>query len=303
MLAKTLETGSIVDLVAPAGPFDRARFEEGVGWLRTFGLVPRFDESILSRTGYLAGDDARRLSELTRAIEAPDSQAIWCVRGGFGCTRLLPGLDVAAVRRANKLLIGFSDVTALHAVWNLAGVASVHGSMVARLAIEPELQRNRLFDLVLGKAGDDRLMGEGVLGGAVSGPLGGGNLALLAALCGTPWQPRFEASIVFLEDVGERPYRLDRMLTQCTQAGLFTGIRGLVFGDFTDCDEADGSSTARGVLHDFARRLGVPAIEGIHAGHGAVNDPLPFGITARIDGSTGTLAFEGHVTRSAGSVA
>lgn len=294
--ARSAGAGSIVEVVAPAGPFDREALLAGLETLRAAGFVPRHRDDLFERDRYLAGLDARRADELRQALEAPDSSVIWCVRGGYGATRLLDGLEVQRVAGARKLLVGFSDITALHAVWGAAGVPSVHGSMVGRLATEPVHVRERLFAIVRGGLAP-AVAGTGLVPGRARGRVAGGNVALLAALCGTPWQPAFSGAIVLLEEIGERPYRLDRMLTQCAQAGLFRGVAGVAVGEILECDAA-GEELVRA----FVRGLGVPAIEGVRAGHGAENLAVPFGVEAELDGAAGTLAFLGPVTGPAGAV-
>lgn len=290
-VVRRVRPGSVVDVVAPAGPFDETLLRRGCEVIEARGLRPRFRSDIFTRDRYLAGSDERRLEELTDALDAPDSDLIWCARGGYGTTRLLPALDVARVRSAGKMLVGFSDITALHALWQAAGVPSVHGSMVARLATEPEHVVDRLFRLLLSGEPPEPLEGRPLMPGMAQGPLAGGNLALLAAMCGTPSQPDLRGTVLFLEEVGERPYRLDRLLTQCAQAGLFDGIVALAIGDFTACDESDGSITARLVVADFARQRGVPTVTDLTCGHGAVNHALPFGRQVMLDADAGRLVF------------
>lgn len=290
-MARLLTSGSIVDVVAPAGPFDDEAFRRGIEVLERFGFRPRFRPDIHSRDRFLAGSDDRRLRELQAAMDAPDSLAIWCVRGGYGCTRLLPSLSVESIRRADKVLIGFSDITALHALWWAAGVPSIHGTMVARLAAEPPEVLRRLHHLLTETSIVDRLAGHPLLEGETTGRLAGGNLALLAALCGTPWQPDLEGAVLFLEEVGERPYRVDRMLIQCEEAGLFDGIAGLAVGEFTGCDDRESGITSMGVIEEHARVLNVPTVTALPCGHGAVNQALPFGRRVRLDGTRGRLEF------------
>lgn len=282
--------GTVVDVIAPAGPFDLDGFQRGLATLREAGFSPRHRPDITERHGFFAGSDERRTEELLGALAAPDSRIVWAVRGGYGVTRLLPRIPLDAIRRAGKLLVGFSDLTALHGRWLAAGLPSVHGSMVARLAGEPDEVRARLFELLLGERPPAPLEGRPLRAGVAEGPLVGGNLAVLAASCGTPFQPDFRGAVVFLEDVGERPYRLDRMLVQCEQSGLFAGAVGVAAGEFTSCEGGEGWS-AGDVLEAFAARLGLPAISALPCGHGAVNHALPFGRRARLDGSSGRIEF------------
>jgi len=285
---RRLRAGSIVDIVAPSSAFDREAFLRGLDVLRAQGWQPRHRPDIFSRDRFLAGGDTRRLSELREALAAPDSDLLWCARGGYGATRILDALPTDEVRRAAKMIVGFSDITALHAVWAHAGIPSIHGTMAARLAVDPPEATERLFALLrTGRA--PSLLGTPLVPGTARGRLAGGNLALQAAMCGTVHAPDFHGAIVFLEDTGERPYRLDRMLVQCRQAGLFRGIAGLALGWFDGCD--DDQATAADVLREHAEVLGVPAVAGLPCGHRDPNHALPLGMAAQLDGETGRLEF------------
>lgn len=287
-LAKAVSTGSIVDVIAPSGPFDHERFRAGLGLLEKAGLRPRHRPDVFSRERFLAGSDERRAAELIAALKAPDSDLVWCARGGYGATRLLSDLPLEIIRGAGKLLIGFSDITALHARWLAAHVPSLHAPMVAKLTEEPETSLTRLLELLL-TGRRPPLSGRPGRPGIAEGTLAGGNLTVLTALLGTPFQPRLEGCVLFLEDVGERPYRLDRMLVQCRQAGLFQGVVGLAFGHFTDCEEKDRSAAAEDVLHEHADRLKVPVVAALSCGHESPNEPLPLGLRVRLDAAAGTL--------------
>lgn len=278
----------LIDVIAPCSPFDAEGLRAGVALLEARGFRVRYRDDLFAKERFLAGDDERRRTELLTALES-DSDLLWCARGGYGATRLLDSLAPERVNGAGKLLVGFSDVTALHALWWQAGVASIHGPMVAKLASESSPTLERVLDVVANRIAP--LSGRGLRPGRVKGPLTGGNLALLAALCGTPWQPDLADAVVFIEDIGERPYRLDRSFVQCEQAGLFRGVAGLAFGDFTGCDEAGGQVTSVQVLREHAARIGVPAIEGLPCGHGAENRALLFGAEVELDGDAGTLTW------------
>lgn len=288
-----LAPGDHVALVAPSGPFERAAFEQGVALLTERGYVCRYDEGIFARDGYLAGDDARRERELLAALADPRVKAIIAARGGFGATRLLPRLSVDAVRAAGKALVGFSDITALHALWARAGLASLHAAMVAKVGgLEPPLQQRWLLALEGQRV--PALEGLSTLvPGTVEGRLVGGNLAVLAALVGTPFAPPLDDAVLFLEDVGERPYRIDRMLTTLTHAGWFERVRGVAFGAF--CEAAPGSDgvTARDVLVRKAEALGLPCVADVPAGHVDDNHELPLGERVVLDAAAGTLRFVG----------
>jgi muramoyltetrapeptide carboxypeptidase len=246
---------------------------------------------VSARRAYLAGDDARRIEEWREAVADPDARAIFCARGGYGAMRILPSIDPAPLLERPKLLVGFSDVDAIHAVLNRAGLATVHGPVVTQLGCAPEDAIRHLEALVSGAAPhagafEAPAPGAGLVGratirpGRVSGQLLGGTLAILAHLQGTPFAPRLDGAILFLEDVGEKPYRIDRYLTQLRLSGALSGIVGLAVGQVTGCDEGD--VLAADVVRDAALALGVPAVEGIPAGHVDANFALPLGARATL---------------------
>ena len=276
-------------IVAPCGPFDRERFEAGVKWLEERYEV-QYDEGIFSRSGYLAGDDDRRLNELIGALVAPEVDAILCARGGYGATRLLPELDPGLVSNANKLLVGFSDVTALHSLWARADVRSVHAPMVGALAGASDAVKEAWCAAVEGRTAARSWDLETLRFGSGEGALTGGNLAVLAALLGTRYAPNVAGKILFLEDVGERPYRIDRMLTSLIQAGWFDQCAGVVLGAFTEGEAGADGTTVDDVLHERLGNLPVPVVSGLSAGHIDDNEPLLFGALARIAGGEFSLA-------------
>jgi len=280
--------GSVLSVVAPSGPFNREAFEAGVKWLEERYEV-RYDEGIFSRMGYLAGSDERRLDELVAALVAPDVDAILCARGGYGATRLLPGLDPVMVANANKLLVGFSDVTALHALWNRAKVRSIHAPMVSALATASDGLRESWCDALEGRRAGRHWDLETEVFGFGEGDFFGGNLAVLVSLLGTRFAPDVTGKILFLEDVGERPYRIDRMLTSLLQAGWFDICAGVVLGAFTDGEPGADGVSVNDVLRERLGELSVPVVSGFPAGHIDENAPLVFGAAARIAGGEFSL--------------
>lgn len=287
---KALRPGSVVSVVAPSGPFDRDLFMEGVRRLETRYEV-RFRSEIFSQNGYLAGSDARREQELLEAIRDPRIDAIVCARGGFGATRLLDHLDVATVRRANKLLVGFSDITALHALWTRARIRSIHGSMVSGLARTQAHLVSRWFDVVEGEPPKPSQGLTCLAPGLGRGLLVGGNLSVLCALLGTPYAPEVEGRVLFLEDVGEQPYRVDRMLTTLSQAGFFRRVSAVVLGTFTESRPGRDGVTVTDVLRERFAMIGKPVLMGLPAGHVDDNLELPFGAEVEVDADKGTLTF------------
>jgi len=246
------------------------------------GLEPRRLQDIGAAAGYLAGDDARRLAEWNEAVADREARAIWCARGGYGSMRLLPRIDPAPLLARPRWLVGFSDVTALHLALNQAGLATLHGPLVVTLPQLPPAAMDHLEAFLFGRAAP----GVGLAGtatirpGHAEGPLLGGTLSLLSHLCGTPWQPRLAGAILFLEDVGEKPYQLDRYLTQLRLAGALDGLAGVALGQFTNGDEP-GQPVAE-TMRSLVGALGVPAIEGLSAGHEPANLAFPLGARATL---------------------
>jgi muramoyltetrapeptide carboxypeptidase len=285
---RALGPGARIQLIAPAGPFDAAAFERGVTRLRERYDV-RFEPEIVARHGYLAGDDARRARELKAALATPDVDAIIAARGGYGVTRILPLMAADEVRKHAPLLVGFSDITALHALWAHAAVSSIHGSMVAVLGDASAALFARFVDALEGRfpASFDGL--DPLSPGVAEGVLLGGNLAVLTALLGTPAFPPLDDAVLFLEDVNERPYRVDRMLTTWLHAGAFRGVRAIVLGAFELGEPGSDGVMLADVLRERLSRLSIPVAAGLPAGHIDDNAELPFGRRVTLDTNVGRL--------------
>ena len=276
-------------IVAPAGPFDRPAFEAGLLVLAE-RYAPSYDEGCFARTRYVAGDDARRLDELGAALGDETVRAVFAARGGYGSLRLLAKLRIGAA--SPKPLIGFSDITALHAALQAAGWASIHGPVVTQLGTQPRAVAERLFHLLESStAPAPALAGLPFVGGVAEGPLLGGNLSVLSRLLGTPYLPELDGAVLLLEDVGERPYRLDRMWTHLALAGVFDRVRGIALGEFIDCEEPDGDYRSQDVLAGLAGEVGLPCLGGLPIGHGEVNLPVSLGGRVRLDADAGRLEF------------
>jgi muramoyltetrapeptide carboxypeptidase len=290
-----------VRVVAPAGPVPREGFAAGAEILgRRYQL--RYDDGLFEREGYLAGSDERRLAELTAAFADPEARAVVLARGGYGLLRILPFLDPAALRARPLPIVGFSDGTALLAHAARAGVAAVHGPVVTQLASLPAPDHAALFRLLEEPAPGELLEGlEERVPGRARGPLLGGNLEVFSRLMGTPYLPDLAGAILFLEDLGERPYRLDRLVTHLDLAGVFSAVAGVIVGDFSTCLEPEptraSSPTAAEVLVDRLSRLAIPVVTGGLFGHGTRNLALPYGTLCELDTRKGTLvAMEGAVS-------
>mgnify|MGYP006279114269 CR=1 FL=1 len=292
--AQALRAGDRIRLVAPASPFPRDQFRAGLEQVRRMGFDPIWDPVEHSRTGFLAGSDASRAARLQRALVEPESQAVWSIRGGYGTARLLRLLDLDACRRRAKPLIGFSDITAL--LVNLArpgGLVGIHGPVITQLGLLPKSNRRWLGRLLRGAAGGDRLpLGRlrMLVPGRAEGRLLGGNLAVLTSLVGTAYMPDLRGAILFIEEVGESAYRLDRLWGQLAMSGALDGVAGVVLGQLTRCEPAGRSRwSARTVLERAVASLGRPAVSGAAFGHGSRNAALPVGSRARLDADRRSL--------------
>jgi len=290
LLPAPLVRGDLVRVVAPSGCFDPARFHTGVSLLEAAGLRVAYDDGIFARERYLAGDDARRLRELEAALADREAKALWTARGGYGATRLLPSLPPGPIASRRPWLVGFSDTTALHALWARAGVASLHGANVTTLATWTEEARRELVELLLAPS-PATYAGTPLRPGPVArGPLQGGNLTVLGAMAGTGTLPSWQGAIVLVEDIGEKPYRLDRTLTQLLQAGAFAGVRGIVIGQLTGCEEPEPPGyTALEVMTDVLATLGVPILGGLPIGHDPSSRAVLLGALAELDTERGEL--------------
>jgi muramoyltetrapeptide carboxypeptidase len=298
--------GNRIALVAPAGPLleqdDLTRAQE---LCRALGYDPVLGNSAHARHGYMAGTDEQRLGDLNSALADTSINAVWCIRGGYGSLRLLDQVDYAAIVRHPKPLIGFSDVTVLlNAVTRLTGVVTFHGP-VARASM-PAFNRWH-FERVLtstepaGRLGripqppdtlvpqDDRIVT--VRTGIAEGFLAGGNLTLLQCLIGTPYFPELAGAILFLEDVGEDLYRVDRMLAHLRLIGALRRLSGVLIGRFTKLNRsgADGALGYDEVLAEYFRPLGIPVAYGFPVGHIDAQWTLPLGVRVRLDAGAGEV--------------
>ncbi|MDA0632885.1 LD-carboxypeptidase [Nonomuraea sp. MCN248] len=284
-----MHPGTTAAVVAPSGPVDAALLRRGIERLEERGVKVVVGPHALDRQDlpYLAGEDAARAADLQAAWCDPAVSVVFCARGGYGASRLLGLLDWDAMRAAGrKVLVGSSDVTALHQAFAVElGVPTLHGPMPGNVLLGGEhgpgagpepVTWDQLWAALSGSP--VTVTGDRVLApGRAEGVLTGGNLSLLAALCGTPYRPSFDGGIAFLEDIGEEPYRVDRMLTQLLQAGAFAGVRGIALGSWVDCGDPYP------VLRDRLEPLGVPIVAGLPVGHGSPQMSVWLGALGAID--------------------
>jgi muramoyltetrapeptide carboxypeptidase len=288
---RALRTGDRIAIIAPASPFSREEFEAGVSELRTLGFEPVYDEDVFARDGYLAGSAELRARAWHRAWNDPDVAGIIAVRGGYGSVQLLPLLDAREMRQA-KAFVGYSDNTSL-LTWLIqdCGMVAFHGPMIAgRLAKGPDGYDRDTFERCLcratpaGEIVHPQL--ETIVSGEAAGLLVGGTLTQLTASLGTPFAfcPP-PGSLLFVDEIAERPYRIDRMFTQLRLAGILSRISGVIFGELPGCDEPGGNPEAKSTIRSLFEGFPGPVLFGLPSGHtdGACLT-LPFGVHARVIG-------------------
>jgi muramoyltetrapeptide carboxypeptidase len=298
-----LRIGDTVGLVEPAGFSDGPEHVAAVEHtIRGMGLVPKVGNHVAARHGYLAGTDAERAADLNAMFADDTVRAIFAVRGGWGSARILPLLDWDTIRANPKLLIGSSDITALHlAIAARAGFPTIHGPNAASSWRETSWQS--LWRLafageapLLAPPGSDLMPPPWAITtirpGLARGKLLGGNLTVLAALAGTPWLPDFEGAILFLEDTGEAEYRIDRLFSQLALSGILGKVAGVAFGQCTRCSGGTPDYigfTVPEILRSYLEPLNVPAVYGARIGHIADQLCLPAGATVQFDGESGGI--------------
>ncbi len=291
-----LQSGARVGLIAPSGPLRNASdLERAMSNVRAFGWEPVVGDHVLERDGYLAGSDEHRLADLNRLAADESIDGIWCIRGGYGAMRLLHNIDSDAWRQRPRALIGFSDITALHgAIGQRANMVSYHGP-TARAEL-PAMTRDSLAEVLRLAPGDGYTVrgASPVVGGKARGRLAGGNLALVAALVGTPYAWELDGAILVLEDVLEAVYRIDRMLVQLRASGALSRLAGIAFGQFTEIpdDKDNVDRPVERILRELAERIGVPCVMNFPIGHVAEHVTLPLGAVAELDADAGTLVIE-----------
>ncbi len=293
MLRKLPEKGTI-GVIAPAFPADQEKTQKGIDYLKAKGFNIVEGKSLTARHWYFAGNDALRVEDLHRMFTDPEVDAIFCARGGWGTLRLLDQLDYDLIARNPKMLVGYSDITTLHlAIWHKTRVPGMSGPMVA-----VEMAGNMLpftAEHFWGQVFNDRPWYEFSFGtevesvknpGRVESVLIGGCLSMVAHQLGTPYMPELNGAILFLEDVGEPPYKIDRYLAQLKQAGIFDEIAGLILGQFLDCE--DDNPTRKQVkletiLQDYFKEATYPVVFGFPYGHGMRKFTMPIGVKAVLD--------------------
>lgn len=294
MKPKALKKGDTIGLIAPSSPVGEKKAQNCIDWVKSMGYGVKWGESIFGGRGYLSGSDELRTHDINMMFLDEEVDAIFCIRGGYGTMRLLDGIDYEMIRKNPKIFIGFSDITALHtAFFQKADLITFHGPMVAGYAKKglDSLSRDYM-DRALMKAeplGDiinpPEIPIKAYNGGCAAGKVVGGNLSLLSDTMGTPYEIDAKGKILLIEEVEERPYKIDRMLQHLKLGGKFMDAAGIVIGDWADCTPEEGkvSLTIDEIIEDIVVPCGKPILSGYKIGHCTPNITMPIGAEARID--------------------
>jgi muramoyltetrapeptide carboxypeptidase len=304
--SQALQKGDTVGFICPAAPaFDSEIVNMGIEALQKMGLKVRLGKHVFDRYGYLAGKDEDRASDINAMFADPSIKAIMAIHGGWGCARLLPLLDYELIRSNPKIFIGYSDITALLlGIHQHSKLITFHGNVGSGTFnsfttgyLEKTLFQTEAFTMTNPvEKGDNLVVSKDriftIQSGKAQGRLVGGNLTVLSHLIGTPHLPSFDKAILFLEDVNEEVYKIDRMLTQLKLAGLMQNIAGFVFGKCTDCNPSKGgfgSLTIEDLWNDHIKPYNIPAFAGAMIGHIPQKFTIPIGIMAEIDADAGSI--------------
>ena len=287
----SLNPGDTIGVAAPASPFDRGDFERGVSVIESMGYQVRIPENLFARNGYLAGSDRDRAGLLMGLFADESITAVFCARGGFGSMRLLPLLDFDAISARPKIFLGYSDITTLLvAFYEKCGMVTFHGPLVTTLKKNCAATGSALTNAVgsreplVVKPSNPVILNPG----RASGRVVGGNLTNLCHLLGTPYEPSFDGNLLILEDRGEAPYRIDRMVTQLHLGGHLEGIAGVILGSFQECGPIEDVYK---IMKEAFHHSNVPILAGFDIGHGLPNLTVPLGLEAELNTEEGSLRF------------
>lgn len=309
MLLEPVRQGAIVDIVAPASACAVSELKGAVRLLKEMGLTPRVPGNLFAKSLLFSNSDEERLRQLKKAIYAPDSNFIWCVRGGYGALRLMPSVARWPKPKRAKIFLGYSDITTLHAFFNQKwGWATLHGPLLDRFGREAmsRPEHRQLFGMLFGQESEAQFKNLEPLNAAarksktIRSTVIGGNLTVLQSSLGTGASLRGGKHILFLEDTGERPHRVDRMLTQMEQAGALAGVRAVVFGYFQLSNAKDRRDLWRDVMARFAASTNLPVLRGLKVGHDPiVQMTLPLNTPAILSlGSSPNLKVQSGIARA-----
>ena len=278
-----LKKGHEIGVIAPAGPVTQSEIQQGIDLIKSYGYKVITGTHLYQKQGYVAGDDTIRLEDFHSMFHNRDIKAIFCARGGYGALRLLDKINFDLIRRNPKIFVGYSDITALLlAIYAKTGLVAFHGPMVKGLENDGARNLEAFFKLVSsnGLLSLDFTGGRVLIPGKARGTLLGGNLSLISHMIGTPFMPSLKSAVLFIEEKGEPPYRIDRLLTHLRLSGHLDDLAGLVAGTFEDCGDI---SSIDQLLIDTVIDLNIPVVSGLPVGHGPEKITLPFGIPLSID--------------------
>ena len=292
----SIKKGATIGIVAPAGSLiDKENFAAGIKQLEKKGFEVRFNKKILSARGYLAGTDQERAHEFNTMWADPEVKALIAARGGYGCLRMIDLIDMNRIRKNPKIFIGFSDLTVLlNTITKRTGLVTFHGPVITTIADSDRQSQKSFFDTLLDQA-PAQLIPAGltiIKGGRAKGILAGGNLTTLAHTIGTPYEIPWQDAILFIEDIGEKSYSLDRLLTYLYKAGRLQKIKGLIMGTFSDENRKESSFLLKGVNERIAELFAsgdIPVWTNFPTGHSRRNITLPVGVEVEMDSSTPKL--------------
>ena len=291
---KGLKLGNTIGIIAPASSTTEEKVDKVYEKLTEMGFKVKMGKSPNSRHGYLSGTDEIRSNDINEMFKDDEVDGIICIRGGYGTPRILDLLDYDAIKNNPKVFVGYSDITALHIAFNQkSGLVTYHGPMAASDIIGDfdDFSKEGLLNIIMGKDWDGKISnpeGEEITtinGGIAEGEIIGGNLCLISDTMGTPYEIDVKGKILFIEEIGEEPYKIDRMLNQLKLAGKFEEASGIILGDFNNCDNGkhDENLSLAQVFEDHIKPAGKPTIYNLQSGHCNPMVTLPFGIKARLD--------------------
>ncbi len=291
-----LKPGDTIGIVAPSGPFDRQTFLRGVRIIEDMGFNIFTPPGLFEKNRYLAGSDSHRVQFVNQLFADTSVDAIICARGGYGSMRILPMLDYDTIQNNPKAFIGFSDITILLSVlFSRCNLVTFHGPVVTSLAEASEETKCSLLNNVTSDSNLEIKLHNGrtIIPGVATGEVCGGNLTMLCHLVGTPFAPDFDNKVLFLEDRGEAPYRIDRMLVHMVLAGCFKGLSGIILGTFEECGPIEDVIK---IILEIFEKYSIPILAGLDAGHGRHNLTIPLGIEATLDADRHSLIYHRAAT-------
>lgn len=301
--AKGLKMGDTIGIIAPAGPSREERVKRSYEKLKSMGFEVKVGRSCYGSYGYLSGPDSLRAEDINSMFADDEIDGIICLRGGYGSLRILDRLDYKVIKDKPKVLVGYSDITALHiAIGQIANLVTFHGPMVSSDMVDNfhDFSKDSLYNFILqdgpyearikNPAGEKI---ESINGGIAEGPIIGGNLSIIVSTLGTPYEIDLKGKILFVEEIGEEPYRIDRMFNQLRLSGKLKEAAGIILGDFRNCipreSRKDSSLTLAQVIEDVIKPIAIPTIFNLKAGHCKPMITIPFGVKVRLDGDNKEL--------------